>query len=215
MSDFVQRHLSEKVGDFAGRRRYIDGQDIAWVMARKREGLPDQHIATMGGMCLADVQRICSEHAAGLPLVSLARSTFDPNAKLSVRYQRRFVATEEPRPSQISLRMLLVGTPARFGYALTLMQPTKKPWRAYAAEVAVRHGLTLADLQGPGRGKAVAHPRQEAMWVLKQQGRWSLPQIGQFLGGRDHTTVLYGIRRHEARMAKAAPAQPQRLKVAA
>ena len=201
-------HLRESIGDFAGRRRYIDGQDIAWVMARKREGVPDQHIATMGGMCLADVQRICSEHAAGLPLVSQqGRPSYDPGAKLRVRYERRFLMTEQPPPAQISLRLTMICAPARFGYALTLLQPAKKSWKAYATEVALKHGLKLSDLTGPARGRAIAHPRQEAMWLLKQQDRWSLLQIGQFLGGRDHTTVIHGIRKHEERMAEEAAAR--------
>jgi chromosomal replication initiation ATPase DnaA len=68
------------------------------------------------------------------------------------------------------------------------------------AEVAERHGLTAADLKGPSRLKHISHPRQEAMAALYITGRYSLPGIGRFLGGRDHTTVLVGIRKHEARM---------------
>lgn len=35
-------------------------------------------------------------------------------------------------------------------------------------------------------------PRQMAMYLLREQGNISLPKIGQELGGRDHTTVMYG-----------------------
>jgi chromosomal replication initiator protein len=37
----------------------------------------------------------------------------------------------------------------------------------------------------------VALPRQVAMYILREEVNVSLPQIGEVLGGRDHTTVLY------------------------
>ena len=67
-------------------------------------------------------------------------------------------------------------------------------------QVSVKYGLSVADLKGPERFRRIAHPRQEAMWRMHQTGRYSLTQIGRFLGNRDHTTVLYGIRQHAARL---------------
>lgn len=69
------------------------------------------------------------------------------------------------------------------------------------ARVAEKHGLTVADLKGPRIAPRFSHPRQEAMHAMHAVGRWSLPQIGRFLGGRDHTTVLHGVRRHAQRIA--------------
>lgn len=77
------------------------------------------------------------------------------------------------------------------------------------AAVADRHSLTVADLKSTSRVRGIAWPRQEAMWELRQTGLWSLPQIGYFLGGRDHTTVIFGIRRHEERRAAASAASLQ------
>lgn len=42
------------------------------------------------------------------------------------------------------------------------------------------------------RSKQVVLPRQIAMYLLRQEAKISLPQIGEALGGRDHTTVIYG-----------------------
>lgn len=42
------------------------------------------------------------------------------------------------------------------------------------------------------RSKDVALPRQVAMYILREDANFSLPQIGAELGGRDHTTVMYG-----------------------
>jgi chromosomal replication initiator protein len=45
---------------------------------------------------------------------------------------------------------------------------------------------------GRDRSREVALPRQIAMYLLCEEANISLPQIGNALGGRDHTTVMYG-----------------------
>ncbi|MCA9982836.1 MAG: chromosomal replication initiator protein DnaA [Anaerolineales bacterium] len=47
-------------------------------------------------------------------------------------------------------------------------------------------------LNGKGRSKGVAYPRQVGMYLCRTETNASLPQIGTALGGRDHTTVMYG-----------------------
>lgn len=71
--------------------------------------------------------------------------------------------------------------------------------RNMAQEVAERYGLTLEQLRGPQRCRAISRPRQELMYELYATGRFSLPQIGRFLGNRDHQTVIHGCRRHAER----------------
>jgi hypothetical protein len=82
------------------------------------------------------------------------------------------------------------------------------------ATVARIHGLAPDALKGPERLRSHAWPRQEAMYVMFMQRhpatgqwRWSAAQIGAALGGRDHSTVLWGIRRHCAR--KGLPYHPR------
>lgn len=65
--------------------------------------------------------------------------------------------------------------------------------------VAIAHGLTVRDLTGPRRHKNLVRARHHAMWEIKQNTGLSLPQIGRLLGGRDHTTVIHGLRQYEAR----------------
>lgn len=57
--------------------------------------------------------------------------------------------------------------------------------------VAAAFGLPLERLLGRDRTREVALPRQVAMYLLREEVNVSLPQIGEVLGGRDHTTVLY------------------------
>jgi chromosomal replication initiator protein len=61
--------------------------------------------------------------------------------------------------------------------------------------VAEHYSLKQADLISERRARAVARPRQVAMWLAKQITTRSLPDIGRRFGGRDHTTVLHAVRR--------------------
>lgn len=67
--------------------------------------------------------------------------------------------------------------------------------------VAEHYNIRLSDLLGPKRLRQIARPRQIAMWLAKQLTTRSLPEIGRRFGGRDHTTVMHGVRRIEALMA--------------
>ncbi len=57
--------------------------------------------------------------------------------------------------------------------------------------VASVFGISTEKLLGRGRTREAALPRQVVMYLLRQEANISLPQIGQVLGGRDHTTVIY------------------------
>jgi chromosomal replication initiator protein len=57
--------------------------------------------------------------------------------------------------------------------------------------VACAYGLTTETLLGRDRTREVALPRQIAMYLMREEANISLPQIGEALGGRDHTTVMY------------------------
>ena len=73
------------------------------------------------------------------------------------------------------------------------------PATAIIAEVAAKHGLTTADLTGSRRTLPIARARQEAMWRMRQLSL-TTTDIGRRLGGRDHTTALWGIRQHQRRI---------------
>jgi len=61
--------------------------------------------------------------------------------------------------------------------------------------VAEHFSLRQADLLSERRNRAIARPRQAAMWLAKQLTTRSLPDIGRRFGGRDHTTVIHAVRR--------------------
>ncbi|MEM8533591.1 MAG: chromosomal replication initiator protein DnaA [Chloroflexota bacterium] len=59
-------------------------------------------------------------------------------------------------------------------------------------EVAQFYGVDVRALQGRGRSRNIVVPRQVAMYLLREETESSLVDIGKALGGRDHTTVMYG-----------------------
>ena len=63
--------------------------------------------------------------------------------------------------------------------------------------VAEHFNIRLADMHSARRARAVARPRQVAMYLSKQLTSRSLPEIGRKFGGRDHTTVMHAVRRVE------------------
>lgn len=64
-------------------------------------------------------------------------------------------------------------------------------------KVADHYNIRISDLVGPKRLRSFARPRQVAMFLCKQLTSRSLPEIGRRFGGRDHTTVMHGVRRIE------------------
>jgi chromosomal replication initiator protein len=59
--------------------------------------------------------------------------------------------------------------------------------------VAKEWQTTVEALLGRDRSQKIAQPRQVAMYLMRKETDASLPMIGQVLGGRDHTTVMYAI----------------------
>lgn len=63
------------------------------------------------------------------------------------------------------------------------------------AEICVRYRIEEIELCSKRRTANVVLPRQIAMYLCKTLTLRSLPEIGRRLGGRDHTTVLHGVRK--------------------
>ena len=84
--------------------------------------------------------------------------------------------------------------------AKVVSSPPAMPWRwsePIQRTVAEHYALKKEDMLSERRARAVARPRQVAMWLAKQITTRSLPDIGRRFGGRDHTTVLHAVRRIE------------------
>jgi chromosomal replication initiator protein len=64
-------------------------------------------------------------------------------------------------------------------------------------QVAEHFNMRLSEMYSSRRARAIARPRQIAMYLAKQLTARSLPEIGRKFGGRDHTTVMHAVRRVE------------------
>ena len=63
--------------------------------------------------------------------------------------------------------------------------------------VSEHFNIRMADMHSARRARAVARPRQVAMYLAKQLTSRSLPEIGRKFGGRDHTTVMHAVKKVE------------------
>ncbi len=62
-------------------------------------------------------------------------------------------------------------------------------------KVSEHYNIRLSDMIGPKRVRTYARPRQVAMYLCKQMTTRSLPEIGRRFGGRDHTTIMHGVKK--------------------
>ena len=70
------------------------------------------------------------------------------------------------------------------------------------AQTATYFSLTIDDLCGTSRSRALVNARQIAMYLCRELTELSLPKIGQTFGGRDHTTVMHADRKIRELMAE-------------
>ena len=68
--------------------------------------------------------------------------------------------------------------------------------------VAEHYSIRMTDMFSARRARAVARPRQVAMFLAKQLTSRSLPEIGRRFGNRDHTTVMHAVSRITELMAE-------------
>lgn len=84
-----------------------------------------------------------------------------------------------------------------------MTRPARIHARTVIEFVAASYGLPPAALTGDCRRSVVVRPRQFAMYAIRQLcPHLSLNLIGRALGGRDHTTILHGLRKVEGQIAQ-------------
>lgn len=149
---------------------------------------------------------------------------FDEPADLRAHYRavrKRLHATPAPKPApaapvqplptpihviRTAGRDILVISSVSIIYPYPIGPKSEKTNRDIANRImfqaCAKHGFGPRDVRSLRREAALVACRQEICWQIKKETSWSLPQIGRFLGGRDHTTILHSIRRHEGRIAE-------------
>jgi chromosomal replication initiator protein len=102
---------------------------------------------------------------------------------------------------QVFAASALIGREADMEVVVEALSDTWKtaeksvPVETIKRRVAAYFDLSVDDLISQRRHRAVARPRQIAMYFCKRFTRRSFPDIGQRFGGRDHTTVMHAVKR--------------------
>ncbi len=116
-------------------------------------------------------------------------------------------------PKQLSKEWRLAQWHADLTHAMDvaiyqLFEVPKQQWTKHrqkslaeiAQEVCQKHEVTMEDLTGERRYSRYIDARREFSYRARTETDSSLPQIGRFLGGKDHTTILHHVRTYEARL---------------
>lgn len=126
-----------------------------------------------------------SRHAVPPAILEIIARQFQSNIRELEGALTRVVAYADLRGRPLSEELVNV--------ALTDLLPQRNAFEpAHVVNVvASAFGITPEKLMGRDRTRAAALPRQVVMYLLRQEANVSLPQIGEAMGGRDHTTVMY------------------------
>jgi chromosomal replication initiator protein len=105
----------------------------------------------------------------------------------------RLVPIAPPEPPEPKL------LPLRIKPGIDIVKIPPRQSTRIIEETAAKHELSVEVLKGASRKTKHILARHEACYLLREAG-YSYPQIGRFLGGRDHTTAMNGAVKHEQRM---------------
>lgn len=75
-------------------------------------------------------------------------------------------------------------------------RPASSVRKELLRQVIDAHKIEFNELISDRRNQKLVKARFELYWKLKTFTSMSYPEIGRFLGGRDHTTILYGVRKY-------------------
>ncbi len=91
-------------------------------------------------------------------------------------------------PITEELAAQIVGKPVAKNDPVRLVTPKQ------IAEAVVKHfGVTVGQLKGPKRNRPLARPRQVLMYLLRTELNLPFEEVGLWVGGRDHTTVMHAV----------------------
>lgn len=185
-------------GNFATARRGIDAESLRYANTIvQKAGYQAASMAT--GIAASDLREMLlpppPRATYSPPMRTPAPKVTIPDASPqdALRAATKAASATVPRAEAYSIVSRVYAEPSS----------PRIPARKVIAEIAEQYGLTYADLIGPSRLKRIVRPRHHAYWAVRQLcPHLSYPEIGRRFGGRDHTTILHGVRAHEQRMAE-------------
>lgn len=134
------------------------------------------------------------------------KQKFYPSGAKPAR-QPRYTAEPVTSADEAALRATLLGGLVREaqllvqpGYqeAIEAVLPEPLSVKKMQQVVCAFYGLSMGDLISPRRTTRIVLPRQICMFIARKLTTKTLPEIGRRFGGKDHTTILHGVRKVEA-----------------
>jgi chromosomal replication initiator protein len=118
-------------------------------------------------------------------------------AAMIARQIRGNIRELEGALTQILAQARLTYEPINEDLIRRVVKEFRAPQRTHTVDTVLQvtaefHGVEIEELTGPRRTRKIATARQQAMYLAREATEASLPQIGDALGGRDHTTVMHG-----------------------
>lgn len=93
-----------------------------------------------------------------------------------------------------SFTMTYGGEYCAFSGSSEMIQRNRSMKEIILANIKLFHGVTIAEINGASRNKREVFPRHVMMYIVrKERPDLSLPMIGRFFGGRDHTSILFAV----------------------
>jgi chromosomal replication initiator protein len=170
------------------------------------EGMEDRLKSRLGWGLVADIHPTTYELRLGILQAKAEQMKTEVSQKVLEFLAHKIssnVRELEGALNRISAQMQLVGRPVTLESAQEVLHDLLRASERRVSideiqkRVAEHYNLRLADMHSARRARAVARPRQVAMYLCKQLTPRSLPEIGRKFGGRDHTTVMHAVRRIE------------------
>lgn len=187
-TDFTRKVVGLILPNTAGpvQRAMAAGYAARRARLFKSPPLPVPAITVRHRVSLVEAQRIAAEHADAERLAYLASWDDQPPAVCYDHFVNVDQAIPEPEPRRPTIREIILA-------------------------ICEKHDVHIREVRSVSRTKRIAFCRMECAYEIRRtvliRGRpISLPEIARHLGGLDHTTVLYGIRKHAQRNGLEVPA---------
>ncbi len=200
--DSTQEELLHTFDDvLTGGRRLVVAADRAPALL---DGVEARLVSRLGGGLVADIDPPEPELRAAILRARLAANPAvavpDEVIAWLVTHFARNIREMEGALNKLVAHSGLTGTPITLTLAQDRLAETVRCARSRVTiddiqRAVCRHfRLERSDMASPRRARAVARPRQIAMFLAKEMTLRSYPEIGRRFGGRDHSTVMHAVR---------------------
>lgn len=136
--------------------------------------------------------------AVSMDIARLLAENIDDNRRLEGALMRLLTEAEirkEELNKEVAIKILS-------GFSLKEIPLRQVSVSDVLKKVSSHFNISLMELKGEKRKRMFVVPRQIAMFLLRTKLRLSLQDIGSFLGGRDHTTIIHGVEKIKKNMLK-------------